>query len=260
MGLMEGRAVLVTGARNKYSIAWHCAEALVREGASVGFSVFGEREQREVSRLIQEIGIPDAPIFQCDATKTEDVDRLFSQAGEAFDGKLHGLVHSIAFAPREALSGDFISTSADDFRIAMETSVYTLVALARGARSLMQAAGEGAIVTLTYLGGERVVPRYNVMGVCKAALESSLRYLAYDLGPDNIRVNAVSAGPIKTLAAQGIQGFSSMLEQVAERSPLRRRVTADEVADAALYLLSPLARGVTGETLFVDAGYHIMGM
>lgn len=260
MGLMDGRCVLVTGARNRYSIGWHCAESLMREGAVLAFSVFGDREEREVRNLVADAGLPAVPVFQCDATKPEDVDRLFVQVGETFGGKLHGLVHSIAFAPREALSGDFISTSGEAFAVAMESSVYTLVALARGARDLMKAAEGGAIVTLTYLGGERVVPRYNVMGVCKAALESSLRYLAYDLGPDNIRVNAVSAGPIKTLAAQGIQGFSSMLEQVAERCPLRRRVSADEVGDAAMFLLSPLARGITGETLFVDAGYNIMGM
>lgn len=260
MGLMEGKRVLITGARNKFSIGWHCAQSVMREGAAVAFSVLGEREEREVRSLLADVGAPDAPVFQCDATRGEDVEKLFAALAEVWDGKLDGLVHSIAFAPREALSGDFISTTDESFQVAMQTSVYTLVALARGARPLMQVAGGGAIVTLTYLGGERVVPRYNVMGVCKAALESSLRYLAYDLGPDNIRVNAVSAGPIKTLAAQGIQGFSSMLEQVADRSPLRRRVTADEVGDAALFLLSPLARGVTGETLYVDAGYNIMGM
>jgi len=260
MGLMEGRCVLVAGARNRYSIGWHCADSLHREGARLGFSVFGEREEREVARLAAEVGIAEPPIFHCDATKEEDVERLFSQAGDAFGGKLDGLVHSIAFAPREALSGDFISTSSEAFRVAMESSVYTLVALARGARELMKASDGGAIVTLTYLGGERVIPRYNVMGVCKAALESSLRYLAYDLGADGIRVNAVSAGPIKTLAAQAIQGFSSMLEQVADRCPLRRRVTADEVGDAATFLLSRMARGITGETLYVDGGYNIMGM
>jgi enoyl-[acyl-carrier protein] reductase I len=260
MGLMTGRSVLITGARNKWSIGWHCAESAVREGASVAFSVFGEREVREVGKLTAEAGLPDAPIFACDATKGDEVERLFVQLGEAFDGRLDGIVHSIAFAPREALSGDYASTSCSDWAIAMESSVYTLVSMARGARTLMQTAGGGSIVTLTYLGGERVVPRYNVMGVCKAALESSMRYLASDLGPDNIRVNAVSAGPIKTLAAQGIQGFSSMLEHVAERCPLRRRVGADEVADAVLFFLSPLARGITGSTLFVDAGYNIMGL
>lgn len=260
MGLMQERKCLVVGARNRFSIGWHCAESLLREGARVAFSVYGEREQKEVSRLLEEVGAASSPVFQCDATKGDDVDRLFRQVAEVFDGQLDGLVHSIAFAPREALSGDFISTTLEDFRVAMESSVYTLVALARAARPLMQAAGGGGIVTLTYLGGDRVVPRYNVMGVCKAALESTVRYLAYDLGPDNIRVNAVSAGPIKTLAAQGIQGFSSMLEQVAERCPLRRRVTADEVGDTATFLLSPMSRGITGETVFVDAGYNIMGM
>lgn len=260
MGIMEGRRVLIAGARNKWSIGWYCAESLIREGAAVAFSVFGEREQREVGKLAAEAGAPDAPVLICDATKAEDVEQLFVRIGDVFGGKLDGLVHSIAYAPREALSGDFVSTSAADFATAMESSVYTLVSLAHGAHELLKSSGSGAVVTLTYLGGDRVVPRYNVMGVCKAALESSLRYLAYDLGGDGIRVNAVSAGPIKTLAAQGIQGFNSMLEQVAERCPLRRRANADEVGDAAMFLLSPLARGITGETLFVDAGYNIMGM
>jgi enoyl-[acyl-carrier protein] reductase I len=260
MGLMEGRRVLIAGARNKWSIGWHCAVSLVREGARPAFSVFSEREQEEVRKLTAVIGVPDAPVFICDATKQDQVDRLFEQVGEVFGGELDGMVHSIAFAPREALSGNYVSTSAEDFRVAMESSVYTLVSLSRGAHPLMKAAGGGGIVTLTYLGGERVVAKYNVMGVCKAALESSLRYLAYDLGPDQIRVNAVSAGPIKTLAAQGIQGFSSMLSQVAERCPLQRRVEADEVGDAAMFLLSPWARGITGAVLFVDAGFNIMGM
>jgi len=260
VGLMDGRRVLIAGARNKWSIGWHCAASLVREGAIPAFSVFSEREQEDVRKLTAGIGVPDAPVFLCDATKPDHVDRLFEQVGQAFAGKLDGLVHSIAFAPREALSGDYVSTTPDGFRIAMDSSVYTLVALARGAHPLMKEAGGGAIVTLTYLGGERVVAKYNVMGVCKAALESSMRYLAYDLGPDQIRINAVSAGPIKTLAAQGIQGFSSMLSQVAERCPLNRRVEAEEVGDAALFLLSPWARGITGSVLFVDAGFNIMGM
>ncbi|NLH99677.1 MAG: enoyl-ACP reductase [Chthonomonadales bacterium] len=260
MGLMDGKRVLIAGARNKWSIGWHCAASLIREGAVPAFSVYSERERDDVQKLAESAGVPDAPVFLCDATVPEQVDRLFEQVGEAFDGKLDALVHSIAFAPREALSGTFVDTTQTDFRIAMESSVYTLVALARGAHPLMKAAGGGAIVTLTYLGGERVVAKYNVMGVCKAALESSMRYLAYDLGPDQIRVNAVSAGPIKTLAAQGIQGFNSMLNQVAERCPLQRRVEADEVGDAALFLLSPWARGITGSVLFVDAGYNIMGM
>lgn len=260
MGLMDGRRALVAGARNKWSIGWHCAASLLREGAEVGFSVFSEREARDIADLAAEAGHPDAPIFTCNATSAEDVERLFASVAERFDGRLDGLIHSIAFAPREALSGDYIDTSGTAFSVAMDSSVYTLIALARGERPLMAAAGGGGIVTLSYLGGDRVIPRYNVMGVCKAALESTVRYLACDLGPENIRVNAVSAGPIKTLAAQGVQGFNAMLEQVADRCPMKRKVTADEVGDAALFLLSPLARGITGETLFVDAGYNIMGM
>jgi enoyl-[acyl-carrier protein] reductase I len=257
---MDGRRVLIAGARNKWSIGWHCAASVVREGAIPAFSVLSERELDDVRKLAASVGAHDAPVFICDATRPDHVDRLFEQVGAAFDGKLDGLVHSIAFAPRDALSGDFVSTTPEDFHTAMDSSVYTLIALARGARPLMQAAGGGAVVTLTYLGGERVVAKYNVMGVCKAALESSLRYLAYDLGGDGIRVNAVSAGPIKTMAAQGIQGFSSMLNQVAEHCPLKRRTEVEEVGDAALFLLSPWARGITGTVLFVDAGFHIMGM
>ncbi len=260
MGVMEGRRVLIAGARNKWSIGWHCAAALIREGAIPAFSVYSERELDDVRKLAEGAGVADAPVFLCDATVPEQVEQLYRQVGEAFDGKLDGLVHSIAFAPRAALSGSYLETTQEDFRVAMASSVYTLIALARGAQPLMKAAGGGGIVTMTYLGGDRVVAKYNVMGVCKAALESSLRYLAYDLGPDNIRVNAVSAGPIKTLAAQGIPGFSSMLSQVAERCPLQRRVEGDEVGDAAMFLLSPWARGITGAVLFVDAGYNIMGM
>ncbi len=258
-GLMEGRRVLVAGPRNKWSIAWHTALALHREGTQLAFSVLGESEESSVAKLLQETGI-DAPIFQCDAREDSQVQALIARVGTTFEGKLDGLVHAIAFANTEELRGQFTCTSRDGFTLAHESSVYTLISLARGARPLMQAAGGGSVVTLTYLGAERVVPNYNVMGVAKAALEASVRYLASDLGEDNIRVNAISAGPIKTLAAKGISGFEAMRKQVAERAPLRRAVEVDEVGDATLFLLSPWARGITGEVLYVDGGYHIVGM
>lgn len=258
-GVMEGKRILVTGARNKWSIAWHAALSLYREGAHLAFSVFGEREAGGVTKLLNEAGI-SAPIFQCDATDDAQVESLFEQVDTAFDGQLNGLIHAMAFANREELGGEYTATSKTGFSLAHESSVYTLVSLARGARSRMQAAGGGGIVTLTYIGAERVVPNYNVMGVAKASLEASVRYLASDLGKDNIRVNAVSAGPIKTLAASGISGFDAMLNLVADKSPLRRAVDADEVGDAILFLLSPWARGITGEVLYVDGGYHIVGM
>jgi enoyl-[acyl-carrier protein] reductase I len=260
LGLMEGKRVLVVGARNKWSIAWHSALSLMREGATLAFSVYSEREKDDVLKLISGTAAAGSPIFPCNATVQEDVDRLYEQVGGAFDGQLDGLLHGIAFAKREDLSGEFVKTTQEGFQIALDATAYSLVPLTRGARPLMQAAGGGAVVTLSYLGGERVVPGYNVAGVGKAALESSVRYLAYDLGPDNIRVNAVSAGPIKTLSASGIAGLSTMLKHVAEHAPLRRGVDADEVGDAVLFMLSPLARGITGEVLYVDAGYNVMGM
>jgi enoyl-[acyl-carrier protein] reductase I len=258
-GVMSGRRVLVTGARNKWSIAWHAALSLQREGAVLAFSVFGEREEGGVRKLLAEIGL-DAPVFQCDASDDEQVTALLARVSEVFDGKLDGLLHAMAFANKDELSGEFVATSKAGFALAHDSSVYTLVTLARAARPLMVAAGGGSVVTLSYIGAERVVPNYNVMGVAKAALEASVRYLASDLGPDNIRVNAVSAGPIKTLAAGGISGFDTMLKAVEERAPLRRKVDADEVGDAVMFLLSGLARGVTGEVLHVDGGYHVVGM
>lgn len=257
--LMEGKRILVTGVRNEWSIAWGAARALRREGASLAFSVMGDREERNVRKLLEEEGL-EAPIFQCDASEDGQIDSLFEQVGRHFDGALDGFVHSIAFAKKEELAGEYINTSREGFVLAHDRSVYTLVRMARAARPLMQAAEGGGIVTLTYLGAERVVPNYNVMGVAKAALEASVRYLAADLGPDQIRVNAVSAGPIKTLAASAIAGLDAMLQRVEQTAPLRRRVTTDEVGDTILFLLSPLARAVTGEVIYVDCGYHIMGM
>jgi enoyl-[acyl-carrier protein] reductase I len=257
--MMQGKRVLVCGARNKWSIAWHCALSILREGGEVAFSVYSDREKGDVEKLLAGED-KSAPIFLCNATVQEDIDRLFEQVGGVFAGKLDGLLHAIAFAKRDDLMGQFVTTSTDGWDTAMQSSAYTLVSLTRGARPLLQASGGGGVVALTYLGSERVVPGYNVMGVAKAALESSVRYLANDLGPENIRVNAVSAGPIKTLAASGIAGLSDMLKHVADKAPMRRGVDADEVGDAVAFLLSPLARGITGEILYVDAGYNIIGM
>lgn len=257
--VMEGRGVLVTGARNKWSIAWHAAVALNREGANLAFSVFGDREEAGVAKLMAEANIK-APIFQCDAKEDDQVEGLMAKVGSHLGGKLDGLIHAMAFANKDELSGEYVATTRSGFSLAHESSVYTLVSLSRYARPLMQAAGGGGIVTLSYLGAERVVPNYNVMGVAKASLEATVRYLAQDLGKDNIRVNAISAGPIKTLAAAGISGFDTMRKQVGDLSPLKRSVEADEVGDAILFLLCPWSRGITGETIYVDGGYHIIGM
>ena len=248
-----------TGVRNKWSIAWHAALALNREGANLIFSVFGDREEAGVAKLISEAQI-SAPIVQCNATFDDQVETMYAKVASHFGGKLDGMIHAMAFANRDDLSGEYVATSKEGFALAHESSAYTLVSLARGARPLMRAAGGGSIVTLTYLGAERVCPNYNVMGVAKAALEASVRYLANDLGKDNIRVNAISAGPLKTLAAAGISGFDSMRKQVAEVAPLKRSVEGDEVGDAMLFLLCPWARGITGETIYVDGGYNIIGM
>jgi enoyl-[acyl-carrier protein] reductase I len=257
--LMKGKRVLVTGARNKWSIAWHSAVSLHREGASLAFSVYGEREEKGVAKLLEEHSI-QAPIFQCDAGEPEQVDALFEKVGQHWGGQLDGFLHAMAFAKREELSGEYADTTKEGFSLAHESSVYTLIALARAARPLMTAAGGGSITTLTYIGAERVVPNYNIMGVAKASLEASVRYLAMDMGKDGIRVNAVSAGPIKTLAASGISGFDEMLKRVGEISPLKRTITGEDVGDTVLFLHSDLSRGITGEVIYVDGGYHIVGM
>jgi enoyl-[acyl-carrier protein] reductase I len=259
LGLMDGKRVLITGARNKWSIAWHCALSVVAQGGQVAFSVYSEREAEDVRKLLEAENLPESPLLLCDATKADQVRALAAQVGERFDGRLDGLVHAMAYARREDLTGEFATTSQEGFALALDCSTYTLVALTQAMRPLLAAAA-GSVVTLSYLGSERVVPGYNVMGVAKAALESSMRYLAHDLGPEGIRVNAVSAGPIKTLAASGIAGLREMIQHVAERAPLRRAVTAAEVGDACAFLLSDLARGITGETLYVDGGYNVMGM
>jgi enoyl-[acyl-carrier protein] reductase I len=251
---MEGRTAVVFGVANKRSIAWAIAQALQAAGARLVITYQNERLAEEAKDLIA--ALPGAEAFQCDVSRDEEVEQLFVQLKARY-GKLHALVHSIAFAPADELKGEFLATSREGFRIAHDVSVYSLIALARAAAPLME--DGGSILTLTYYGSEKVVPHYNVMGVAKAALEASVRYLAYDLGKRRVRVNAISAGPIKTLAARGISGFGDMLKAQAERAPLQRNVDVNEVAATALFLCSDAGSGITGEVLYVDCGYNIMG-
>ncbi len=253
--LMKGKRGLVVGVANKRSIAWSIAQRCVEEGAQLAFSYQNERLGENVKDLTAEI--PDALTFQMDVSDDGQVRQGFELLGREW-GRLDFLVHAVAYAPRQALEGDFVSTSREDFRVALDVSAYSLPVLAHAAKGLM--AGGGSIITLSYLGAERVMPNYNVMGVAKAALESSVRYLASDLGPSGIRVNALSAGPIKTLASSGISGFGSILEHHRTKSPLRKLVELEEVADGALFLLCDMGRGVTGQTLYVDGGYNIMAV
>src|SRR3954465_5600004 len=254
----EGKRGLVLGVANKRSIAWAIARRLADAGAELAFTYQGERIEKSVRELAESVSSP--LITECDVRSDEDVERVFREVGEAFDGELDLLVHSVAFAAAEDLEGRFTDTPRDRFWMALDVSAYSLVAGARLAEPLLEAAGGGSILTMTYLGGERAVPHYNVMGVAKATLDSSVRYLAWDLGQKNIRVNAVSAGPVRTLAARSIAGFTTMEAMFEERAPLHRHINADDVGGAAAYLLSDDAQNVTGTTLYVDAGYHAMGM
>ena len=251
---MEGRIAVVFGVANKRSIAWAIAQALQQAGAKLAITYQNERLEQEAKDMIQ--ALPRAEAFRCDVSRDEEIDQLFSQLKTKY-GTLHALVHSVAYAPAEELKGDFVNTTREGFRVAHDVSVYSLIALSRAAASLMQQGG--SIITLTYYGAEKVVPHYNVMGVAKAALEATVRYLASDLGKQNIRVNAISAGPIKTLAARGISGLGDMLKSHAERAPLKRNVDVNEVGATAVFLASDAASGITGETLHVDCGYNIMG-
>jgi enoyl-[acyl-carrier protein] reductase I len=251
---LEGRTAVVFGLANKRSIAWAIAQKLHAAGVNLAVSYQNERLRADAEELVAEL--PGAQLFQCDVSVDADIDRVFEDLKERY-GKLHVLVHSVAFAPADALQKPFSQTSRESFRIAHDVSVYSLIALARGAAPLMTEGG--SIVTLTYYGAEKVVPKYNVMGVAKAALEAAVRYLAFDLGKQNIRVNAISAGPIKTLAARGIGNLGDMLKAHAERAPLGRNVDQAEVGGAALYLASDLSGAVTGEVHYVDCGYNIMG-
>ncbi|MGH8272794.1 MAG: enoyl-ACP reductase FabI [Gammaproteobacteria bacterium] len=257
MGFLAGKRALVVGLASRRSIAWGIAQALHREGAHVAFGYQGEKLAKRAREMAAEL--ESEAVFECDVSRDEDIERLVAGTREALGG-LDILVHSVGFAPREALVGGFTeATTREAWRIAQDISAYSLVALAREARPALAESG-GSILTLSYLGAVRALPNYNVMGPAKASLEAAVRFLAQDLGPEGIRVNAISAGPIKTLAAAGITGFRSMLENVSRTAPLARSVSAEEVGDAAAFLCSNLARGITGETLYVDAGYHAVAM
>ena len=255
--LLEGKQGLILGVANKRSIAWGIARSVAREGARLALTYQGERLEENVRELAAEL--KDPLILPCDVSRDQDLSTLAESVQKEFGG-LDFVVHAVAFAQREDLDGEFLKTSREGYRLAQDISSYSLTALARVTAPLMEGRGGGSIVTLSYLGGERVVPHYNVMGVAKAALEMSVRYLASDLGPRGIRVNAISAGPIKTLAAAGVHGISKMLAYHREHTPLRKNTEQEEVGDTGLFLVSHLSRGITGEVIHVDGGFHVMGM
>jgi len=254
--LLAGKHGVVFGVANKRSIAWAIAQAWARAGATLAFTYQGERLRENVEELTGAFG-PDTLLLPCDVTRDEEIASVFAAVGQRF-GKLDLLLHSVAFAPRTALEGSFVNTSREAFQIALDVSAYSLVALARQAAPLM--VNGGSIVAMSYYGAEKVVPHYNVMGVAKAALEACTRYLAYDLGTRKIRLNCLSAGPVNTLAARGIAGFGQMLKHYEEHAPLRRNVTAEELGATGLFLASDGAAAITGQVIYVDCGYQIMGM
>src|SRR5437667_83634 len=256
MEILAGKVGIVFGVANKRSIAWAIAQAWQRAGAKLAFTYQGERLKENVEELAGTFG-DETLILPCDVTKDEDIAAVFTMLGEKF-GRLDLLLHSIAFAPKESLEGDFVNTSREAFRVAHDVSAYSLVALARAAAPLMT--GGGSMIAMSYYGAEKVVPHYNVMGVAKAALEASTRYLAYDLGPKKIRVNCISAGPVNTLAARGISGFGEMLKHYEAHAPLKRNVTTEELGATGLFLASDGAAAITGQVIYVDGGYQIMGM
>jgi enoyl-[acyl-carrier protein] reductase I len=256
MPLLEGKTGIVFGVANKRSIAWAIAQAWAREGAKLAFTFQGERIKENVTELAGTFGA-DTLILPCDVTKDDEIANVFKTVGEKF-GKLNLLLHSVAYAPKDALEGEFLNTSREAFRVAHDVSAYSLVALARAAAPLMT--DGGSIVAMSYYGAEKVVPHYNVMGVAKAALEASTRYLAYDLGPKKIRVNCISAGPVNTLAARGISGFQEMLKHYEAHAPLKRNVLPEELGATGAFLASDGAAAITGQVLYVDSGYQIMGM
>jgi len=251
---LRGKTAVVFGVANKRSIAWAIAQGLHAAGMNLVITYQNERLEAEARDLI--VSLPGAEGFMCDVSKDDEIAHLFQTLKERH-GKLHALVHSVAYAPAEELKGEFVNTTREGFRVAHDVSVYSLIAVARGAAPLME--DGGSIITMTYYGAEKVVPNYNVMGVAKAALECTVRYLAHDLGKKKIRVNAISAGPIKTLAARGISGLGEMLKGHAERAPLQRNVDVSEVGNTGVFLASDASSGITGETIYVDCGYNIMG-
>jgi enoyl-[acyl-carrier protein] reductase I len=256
MPLLEGKKAFIFGVANHRSIAWAIAQALAAEGAQLVLA-YQDRMEKYVRDLAAKI--PGTELVPCDVQDDNQLDAAFARAGEILGGNLDILIHSVAFAPQSELENPFLETTRAGFHTALDISAYSLVAMAKRAEPLMKANG-GSILTLTYMASERVMPKYNVMAVAKAALECSVRYLAFELGEHNIRVNAISAGPLNTLAARGVSGFTGFREQVAHVAPLRRNIEQSEVGDAALFLSSPWARGITGEILFVDAGYNVMGV
>jgi enoyl-[acyl-carrier protein] reductase I len=256
MELLKGKKGMIFGVANDRSIAWGIARALHEEGVELAFTYAGEILEKRVKPLAE--GIGSKIVLPCDVTKDEEIDQVFQTLRQEWGG-LDILVHAIAYANKEDLSNPYIETSRQGFHLALDISSYSFVVLSRQAAALMEGR-KGAILTMTYMGSEKVIPNYNVMGVAKAALEASVRYLAYDLGPKGIRVNAISAGPIRTLAAAGITGFKDMHHHSSERAPLKRNIDQNEVASTALYLLSEMSSAVTGEVIHVDAGYNIMGM
>jgi len=258
MSRFDGKRALVLGVANKRSIAWAIARRLSDEGAELAFTFQGERIEQNVRELAATVS--SQLVTSCDVRSDEDIERVFREVAQLWPEGLDVLVHSVAYAAAEDLEGRFTDTPRDRFWLAVDISAYSLVATARAAEPLLERRGGGAIVTMTYLGGERAVPHYNVMGVAKATLDASVRYLAWDLGAKSIRVNAVSAGPVRTLAARSISGFTEMERMFEERAPMRRHIDADDVAAGASYLLSDDAKNVTGTTLYVDSGYHSMGM
>ena len=255
--LLEGKTGIIFGVANKRSIAWAIAQSLANEGMRLAFTYQGERLKESVEALAG--GLKGSLILPCDVTVDEEINAVFAAVDKEF-GKLDAVVHSVAFAPREDLETDFINTSRAGFKTAHDISAYSLVAISKAALPLMEKAGGGSILALTYLGASRAVEGYNVMGVAKASLEASVRYLAANLGPKNVRVNAISAGPVNTLAARGIKGFTGMLHHHAEKAPMRRNVELEEIGNAGLFLISSMGSGITGEVMFVDCGYNIVGL
>jgi enoyl-[acyl-carrier protein] reductase I len=256
-GILDGKLALVAGVANKRSIAWAIAQALHAAGAQLAFTYQGERLEGSVRKLAEEAG--SDVVVECDVSADASIDRAFEQVGEQLGG-LDIMVHSIAFAPQESFTNRFVDTPREAFTTALDISAYSLIAMARRAEPLMAARGGGAMVTMTYMASERAFPGYNIMATAKAALECSVRYLAHELGPASIRVNAISAGPVRTLASAGIAGFKDMEAVIEERSPLGRNIEATDVGQAALYLCSPMSQMVTGTTVYVDSGYHAMGI
>ena len=257
MPLLDGKSGIIFGVANKRSIAWAIAQSLSNAGMRLAFTYQGERLKESVEELTSSMA--GSLLLPCDVTNDDEIAAVFTQVDRDF-GKLDALVHSVAFAPREDLESDFVKTSRGGFKLAQDISAYSLVGLTRAALPLMEKAGGGSVIAMTYYGAEKVVEGYNLMGVAKASLEACVRYLAANLGPRNVRINAISAGPVNTLAARGIKGFTGMLKHHAERAPLRRNVELEEIGNVALFLASPMSSAITGEVIYVDCGYNIIGV